>query len=135
MIDRYSIIMQSLYSKDTRVTKCRPITHTSLQYNKTLLPIVGDRYPRRRMWKPFDSLIMSIEAFDPPSYSYNSWNDNEEILCKLFLLEECIFIYLNIMWTRSSKNCSWWNDNDNSQGSMDFIHFRIRINECWNKLI
>ena len=40
----------------------------------------------------FASLIMSIRAFDPPSYWYNSSINNDEGLCKLLLLEECIFI-------------------------------------------
>ena len=30
-ISPFSIIMQSLYSKDVCVTKCKPISHTSLQ--------------------------------------------------------------------------------------------------------
>ena len=78
--------MQSLYSKDDRVTKCRPITRTRLQDNSNSLPIVGDRYSTTRTRNAFASLIMSIETFDPPSY-YGS-------LCKLLLLEECVFFLL-----------------------------------------
>ena len=60
--------MQTLHSKDARVTKYRPITHSSLQDNSNSVPIVGDRYSGTRTRNAFASLIMTIEAFDPPSY-------------------------------------------------------------------
>ena len=34
---------------------------------------------------------MAIESFDPLSYWYNLSSNNECSLCKLLLLEECIF--------------------------------------------
>ena len=96
MIGRHSVIMQSLYSKDARVTKCRPIIRTSLQDNNNSLHIVGDRYSTTRTRNAFSSLIMSIEDFDPPSYWYNLSNNNDGSLCKLLLLEECIFLSILI---------------------------------------
>ena len=43
---------------------------------------------------------MLIEAFDPPSYWYNLLSNNDGSVCKLLLLEECIFlIYFDKMWT------------------------------------
>ena len=62
------VIVQSLFSKETRVTKCPTVIHTSLQENNNSLPIVGGRYSSTRTRDVFASLIMSIEAFDPPSY-------------------------------------------------------------------
>ena len=44
VIGRHFVIMQSLYSKDTRVTKYRTITRASLQDDSNSLPIIGDRY-------------------------------------------------------------------------------------------
>ena len=35
---------------------------------------------------------MSIQAFGPPFYWYNLWSNNDGSLCKLLLLEECIFV-------------------------------------------
>ena len=40
----------------------------------------------------FASLIMSIQAFDPQSYWYNLSSYNDGNVCKLLLLDECIFI-------------------------------------------
>ena len=39
---------------------------------------------------------MSIEDFDPPSYWYNLSSNNEGSVCKLFLLEERIFLFILI---------------------------------------
>ena len=68
---------KSSYYEYVRVTKCRPITHTSLQENNISLPIVGDRYSCTRTRNIFASLIMIIGAFVPPqmrevyvNYSY-----------------------------------------------------------------
>ena len=79
--------MRSLYSKDARVTTCRVVTHTSLQENNNSLHIVSDRYLSTRTRNTFASLIISIEAFDPPSYWYNSSRNNEGSLCQLLLLD------------------------------------------------
>ena len=99
--------MTSLYFKDARVTKYRPITHTSLQDSKISLPIIGGMHSCTRARNAFASPIMSVGAFDPPSYWYNLSNNNEGNLCILFLLEECIFLSTYKMWTHSLKSCSW----------------------------
>ena len=39
---------------------------------------------------------MSSEVFDPPSYWYNLSSNNDGILCKLLLLEKCIFLSMLI---------------------------------------
>ena len=83
--------MKSLYSKDSCVTKCRPITHTSLQDDNISLPIVGDRYSCTMTRNAFASLLMQMEAFDHPSYWYTLSSNNKGSLYKLLLLEECIF--------------------------------------------
>ena len=88
--------MQLLYSKDARVTKYWPIARTSLQDNSNSLPIVGDRYSTTRTQNAFASLIMAIEAFDPPSYWYNLSSNNNGSLCKLLLLEGCMFLSMLI---------------------------------------
>ena len=41
-------------------------------------------------------LIMYIEVFNPPSYWYKLSSNNEEILCKLFLVKEFIFLSIII---------------------------------------
>ena len=38
----------------------------------------------------------SSEVFDPPSYWYNLSSNNDGILCKLLLLEKCIFLSILI---------------------------------------
>ena len=91
MIGRHSAIMQPLYSKDARVIKCRPITRISLQDNSNSLLIIGDRYSTTRTRNAFASLIMSIEAFGPPSYWYIFSSNNDGSACKLLLLEERFF--------------------------------------------
>ena len=48
MVVGHFVIMQSLFSKDARVTKCPTVTHATLQENNNSLPIVNDRYSRRR---------------------------------------------------------------------------------------
>ena len=107
--------MQLLFSKDARVTKFPTVTHTSLQEINNSLPIVGDRYTTTRTRDAVASLIMTIQAFDPPSYWYNLSSNNNGSLCQLLLLEESIFlIYFNKMWTYSSKSCLRRNDYDNS---------------------
>ena len=78
------------------MTKCRPITRTSLHDNINSLPIVGDRYSTTITRNAFASLIMSIEAFDPPSYWYNLSSNNDGSLCKLLLLEDCISLSILI---------------------------------------
>ena len=83
--------MQSLFSKDARVTKCQTHIHPNLQYNINPLHIVGDQYSRTRTRDAFASLIILIQAFDPSSYWYNLSSNKNEILCQLLLLEECIF--------------------------------------------
>ena len=88
--------MQSLYSKDARVIRCRPITRTSLQDNINSLPIVGNRYSTARTRNAFVSLIISIEAFGPPSYWYSLSSNNDGSLCKLLLLEEWIILSILI---------------------------------------
>ena len=98
VIGRYSVIIQSLYSKDARVTKCQPITRTSVQDNSNVLPIVGDRYSTTRTRNAFASLIMTIEAFDSPSYWYNLSSNNDGRLCKLLLLKECMFLFILIKY-------------------------------------
>ena len=98
--------MQSLFSKDTRVTKCQTHIHQNLQDNTNSLPIVGDRYSSTRTRDAFASLIIPIQDFDPPSYWYNLSSNKDGSLCQLLLLEECIFlIYIGKMWTYSSKSC------------------------------
>mgnify|MGYP005685002739 CR=1 FL=1 len=84
--------MRSLHCNDARITKNRLVIHTSLQENNNSLPIVGDRYSSTRTRNAFASLIMSIQAFDPPSYWYNLSNNNDESVCESLLFEECIFI-------------------------------------------
>ena len=79
---------KSSYYEYARVTKCGPITHTSLLENTISLPIVGDMYSCTRTRNTFASLIMIIGAFDSPSYCYKLSSNNEGSLCKLFLLEE-----------------------------------------------
>ena len=73
---------KSLYYKDTRVIKCRPITHTNVQENNISLPIVGDIYSYTRIHNAFSSLMMLIEYFNPPSYWFNLSSNNEGNLCK-----------------------------------------------------
>ena len=85
--------MQSLFSKDTRVTKCHTHIHPNLQDNINSLPIVGDRYSKTRTRDVFASLIASIQAFDLPSYWYNLSSNKVGSMCQLLLLEECI-LYL-----------------------------------------
>ena len=80
--------MRSLYSKGTRVTKCRVITHTNLQENNNLVSTVGDMYSTTRTRNAFASLIMSIQAYDSPSFWYNLSSNNEGSVCQLLLLEE-----------------------------------------------
>ena len=82
------VIMESFFSKDDRVTKWPTVIHTSIQENNNSLPIVGDRYSRRRNRNAFALLIISIEAFDPPSFLYNLSRNNDRSVCKLLLLEE-----------------------------------------------
>ena len=84
--------MRSLYSKDDRVAKCRVITPTSLHENNNSLITVGNMYSSTRTRNAFASLIISIQAFDHPSYWYNLSSYNDGNLCKLFLPDECIFI-------------------------------------------
>ena len=97
--------MKSLYSKDARVIKWQLITHTSLQDKN--ISLVGDRYSRTRIRNTFASLMMSIEASDSPSYWYDLSSNNEGRLCQLFVTRrDYFFIYLNKMWTHSSKSCS-----------------------------
>ena len=88
------VIMESFFSKDDRVTKWPTVIHTSIQENNNSVPIVGDRYSRRRTRNAFASLSISIEAFDFPSYWYNLSSNNDISLCKLLLLEEYIFYLL-----------------------------------------
>ena len=83
--------MRSLYCNDARITKNRLLIHTSLQENNNSLYIVGDRYSSTMTRNVFVSLIMSIQAFDPPSYWYNLLSNNDESLCTLLLLKERIF--------------------------------------------
>ena len=86
--------MQSLFSKDARVTKCQRHIHPNLQHSINPLPIVGDRYSSTRTRDAFASLIILIQAFDPPSYWYNLSSNKDESLCPLLLLEECFFLIL-----------------------------------------
>ena len=72
------------------------VTHKSLQENDNSLHIVGDRYSSTTTQNVFTSLIMSIETFDPPSYWYNLSSNNDGSLCKLLLLEKCIFLSILI---------------------------------------
>ena len=83
--------MQSLLSIDARVRKCPTITRTNLQCSINSLAIVGDRYNSTRTRDTFDSLIISIQVYDSPSYWYNLSSNNEGGVCQLLLLEECIF--------------------------------------------
>ena len=100
VISRHSVIMQSLYSKDDRVTKYRPIAHTSLQDNINSLPFIDGRYSTTRARNVCASLIMSTEAFGPPSYWCNLSSNNDESLCKLLLLQKSILlIYFDKMST------------------------------------
>ena len=92
MVVGHFVIMRSLNSRDARVTKCPTVTHTSLHENNNSLHIVGDRYSNTTTGTVFLSLIMSIQAFDPASYWYNLSSNNDLSLCKLLLLEECIYI-------------------------------------------
>ena len=68
MVVGHFVIMQSLFSKDARVTKCPTVTHKRLQEINNSLHIVGDRYISTRTRDAFVSLIMPIQACDPPSY-------------------------------------------------------------------
>ena len=83
--------MQSLLSTDARVKKCPTTTSTNLQGSTNSLAIAGDRYNGTRTRNPFASLIMSIQAYDSPSFWYNLSSNNEGCLCQLLLLKECIF--------------------------------------------
>ena len=94
MVVKHFVIMQSLISNDTRLTKCPKVTHTNLQENNNSLPIVGDRYTSQRTRHTFTSLIVSIQAFDTLSYWYNLSSNNDGSLCQQLLLEEYIFFYL-----------------------------------------
>ena len=95
MAFRYIVIIRSFYSKDSRVTKCQLVIHTSLQENNNSIPIVSNRYASTRTRNVFASLIMSIKKIDPPSYWYNLSSNNDRSLCKLLLLKECIFFNLS----------------------------------------
>ena len=83
--------MQSLLSTDTRVRKYPTTARTNLQCSSNSLAIVGDRYNGTRTRNPFASLIMSIQAYDSPSFWNNLSSNNEGSLCQLLLLKECIF--------------------------------------------
>ena len=63
------------------------VIHKSLQENNNSLPIVGDRYTSTRTCDAFASLIMSIQAFDPPSCWYNLSSNNDGSFFQLLLLE------------------------------------------------
>ena len=83
--------MQSLLSIDTRARKYPTTTRTNLQGSISSLAIVGDRYNSTRTRGTFDSLIISIQAYDSPYFWYNLSSNNGNNLCQLLLLEECIF--------------------------------------------
>ena len=95
MVVGHFVLMQSLNSRDARVTKCPTVTHTSLQENNNSLPIVGDRCSSTRTRTAFVSLVMSIQSFDPVSYWYNLSSYNYRSLCKLLLFKE--YIYISIL--------------------------------------
>ena len=115
------------------MTKCRPITRTSLQDNINSLPIVGGRYSTTRTRNAFALLIISIEAFDPSSYCYNLSSNNDGSLCKLLLLEECIFLSMLIKcWLiRRKVVCGEittiiWNDQWTSfKSEYELVHIEI----------
>ena len=83
--------MQSLLSTDARVRKCPTTTCTNLQGSTNSLAIVGDQYNGTRTRDAFASLIMSIQAYDSPSFWNNLSSNNEGSVCELLLLEECMF--------------------------------------------
>ena len=83
--------MQSLLSTDARVRKCPTTTRTNLQGSINSLAIVGDRCKSTRTRDAFASLIISIQAYESPSYWYTLSSNNEGSVCQLLLLEECIF--------------------------------------------
>ena len=91
MIVGYYFIVQSLLSIDTRARKYPTTTRTNLQGSISSLAIVGDRYNSTRTRGTFDSLIISIQAYESPSYWYTLSSNNEGSVCQLLLLEECIF--------------------------------------------
>ena len=80
--------MQALLSTYARVRKYPTITRTNLQGNINSLAIVGDRYNGTRTRDVFVSLVMSIQAYDSPSFWYNLSSNNEGSLSQLLLLEE-----------------------------------------------
>ena len=51
---------------------------------------------------------MPIEFFDPPSYWYNLSSNNDGSLCKLLLLEECMFLYMLIKYGLIRRNVVLW---------------------------
>ena len=63
--------MQALLSTYARVRKCPATTRTNLQSSINSLAIVGDRYNSTRTRGIFDSLIISIQAYDSPSFGKN----------------------------------------------------------------
>ena len=55
------------------------------------LATVGGLYNSTGTRGAFASLVISILAFDSPSYWYNLSSNNKGSSCQLLLLEECIF--------------------------------------------
>ena len=77
MIVVHYFTIQSLLSIDARVRKFPTTTRTNLQGSTNSLAIVDDRYNSTRTRYAFALLIMSIKAYDSPSFLYNLSSHNE----------------------------------------------------------
>ena len=84
-------------SKDDTVTKCPRFVRTKLRQSNIPLPIVDDKYSFTMARNALVSLITSVESLEHPSHWYNISDNCICSLCKLFTLEECVF--LSIMRT------------------------------------
>ena len=87
----------SLSSKDDTVTKCPRFVQTRLRQSNIPLPIVHDKYSFTKNRNALVSLITSINSLKLPSHWYTIYDKGIGRLCKLFRLEECVF--LSIMRT------------------------------------
>ena len=85
--------MISLLSfKDITVTKYPPVIRTNLVKTNNSLSAVDNKYSFTRARNALASLIMSIKSLEPPSYWCNLSDNSKGSLCKLFRLEDSVFL-------------------------------------------
>ena len=85
--------MQSLLSTDVRVKKCPTTTSTNLQGSTNSLAIAGDRYNGTRTREAFASLIMSIQAYDSPSFWY-ALSSNTKVVYVNYCYSKSVYFIL-----------------------------------------